>query len=107
MAKFEKGNPGGPGRPPRESEAAYLKTMLDGCTQADWDAITKRAVKDAKIGSWRAREWLSNYLLGKPIIRTQISGPDDQPIETTSTVVLDLSGLTSLQLDDLVKKLHD
>jgi hypothetical protein len=34
--RFVPGNPGGPGRPPRQTEREYLRAMLAGCTLEDW-----------------------------------------------------------------------
>jgi hypothetical protein len=67
---FKKGNPGGPGRPPRETERGYLKVMLSKCTAEVWEQITARAIKDALKGDAPAREWLSKYLLGRPMAVT-------------------------------------
>jgi hypothetical protein len=64
--RFGPGNPGGPGRKPRATEAAYLRAMGDAVSLDDWRAITQRAVADAKRGDSAARTWLSAYLLGVP-----------------------------------------
>jgi hypothetical protein len=61
---FAKGNRGGPGRPRRDVEYDYLVALSQGVKLADWKKIVKRASDDAKQGDWRAREWLSRYLLG-------------------------------------------
>ena len=66
--QFAKGNSGGPGRGKRTTEIAYLTAMSDTVSIDDWQAICQRAVKDARNGEWRARQWLSEYLL-----RTDIS----------------------------------
>jgi hypothetical protein len=62
--RFTKGNPGGPGRPPREVEADYLTTMMNVVTMDDWQAIVARAVDDAKGGCAKARDWISRHLIG-------------------------------------------
>jgi hypothetical protein len=63
---FDKGNAGGPGRPPRVVERDYLVTMSDAVTLEDWRAIVARAVKDARDGDATARSWLSRHLLPPP-----------------------------------------
>ena len=67
--QFVKGNPGNPnatGRPKRKTEDKYL-LALQKCVKAkDWKAICQRAVTEARGGDYRARQWLSDYLLGKP-----------------------------------------
>jgi hypothetical protein len=62
--KFAPGNSGGPGRPRRATERAYLLAFSDALTLEDWRAIVGRAVEDAKSGDAKSREWLSRYALG-------------------------------------------
>lgn len=62
--KFAKGNPGGPGRPPRKQEIAYLKALHEAVSLADWKELCVSALEQAKAGDYRAREWLSRYLVG-------------------------------------------
>ena len=61
---FQKGNPGGPGRPPRKVEEGYLQVACSSCGQRDWADIIRRAVKDALAGSDKAREFLRRILVG-------------------------------------------
>lgn len=56
------------GRASMARETAYLKRMQEVVTVEEWEEICKTAVIDAKAGNWRARSWLSDYLLGKPAI---------------------------------------
>ena len=65
---FADGNPGGPGRPRREVEAGYLAGLTDKVTPEDWGEIVTRAVRDAKNGDARAREWLGRYLVGEKVL---------------------------------------
>ncbi len=64
--RFAEGNSGGPGRPPVAKERQYVETLASVCTVDDWAKICQRAVKDAKTGDHRAREWLSKHLIGEP-----------------------------------------
>jgi hypothetical protein len=64
--RFAAGNQGGPGRPPRQTEHEYLRAVQDSCSLEDVRAITAEAVKRAKAGDARAREWISRYLVGTP-----------------------------------------
>jgi hypothetical protein len=64
--QFAHGNPGGPGRPRRATERAYLAALSDACPPETWRAIVERAVADAMAGDAKAREWLAHYLVGKP-----------------------------------------
>lgn len=68
MAKFQPGQSGNPaGRPKRSVEEKYLKKISSSVTMAEWHDIIKRAVVDAKRGDAKARQWLSDYLVGKPV----------------------------------------
>jgi hypothetical protein len=64
-------NQPGPGRKPRAVEQAYLTTMESVCDEEAWQKIVERATLDAIAGDGKARLWLSGYLLGQPIQRTQ------------------------------------
>jgi hypothetical protein len=61
--RFRLGNPGGPGRPPRSIEGEYLTALAEAVGMEDWHAIVARAVKDAKAGEAKARDWLGKYLV--------------------------------------------
>jgi len=63
FAKGHSGNPGG--RPVNQSK--YLKKIDTSMRLKDWAEIIKKAIEQAKRGDHKAREWLSNYLVGKPI----------------------------------------
>jgi hypothetical protein len=67
--QFKEGNPGGPGRPRRAVEEAYHGALVEGVPLDDWKAIVARAVKDAKAGDARAREWLGKHLIGDEPLR--------------------------------------
>ena len=79
--RFVKGNGGGPGRPKRSTEEKYLAALSRRVTLKEWAKIVDVAVARAKAGDGQARQWLSDYLMGKPIQRTEVSGPDGGPIE--------------------------
>ena len=64
--QFVKGHPGGPGRPPKPKEEKFYKTTLSAVTLTDWREIVKKAVEQAKRGNPSARKWLSDYLIGPP-----------------------------------------
>jgi hypothetical protein len=62
--RFAVGNPGGPGRPKRETERQYLDALRRGVPMEEWEKVVARALADAKRGDAKAREWLSKYLVG-------------------------------------------
>jgi hypothetical protein len=64
--RFAPGNPGGPGRPRRETERDYLRVMTEAVPLETWKAIVESAVRDAGQGDRAAREWLASYLMGRP-----------------------------------------
>ena len=61
--RFQRGNPGGPGRPPIATEKRYHDTLVSVCSLDQWREICERAVCDAISGDFRARAWLSTYLV--------------------------------------------
>ena len=66
--RFVKGASGNPqGRLPKEIEKTYLQVCESTCTFDVWREIVMKAVEQAKRGDARARQWLSDYLMGKPI----------------------------------------
>lgn len=64
--RFTLGNPGGPGRPRRETELLYLSAMRSRVALDDWGQIVDAAVGLAKGGDAKSRQWLSDYLMPPP-----------------------------------------
>ncbi len=86
MGRFEKGHPGGPGRPKRQTESEYLAVTMAACPLDTWKKIVESAVVSAKRGDSAARTWLGRYLMGEPsakamtptqVITQQLLGKDD------------------------------
>jgi hypothetical protein len=61
--KFIAGNSGGPGRPSRQTEAAYLAELKSVCPLEVWREIVSQVVDDARKGNVKAREFLARYFL--------------------------------------------
>ncbi|HUW13603.1 MAG TPA: DUF5681 domain-containing protein [Anaerolineae bacterium] len=79
--QFAKGHSGNPnGRPKRSIEEKYLTALSRHVTLKDWATIVNTAVARAKAGDSTARQWLSDYLMGKPLQRQEVSGPGGGPI---------------------------
>lgn len=79
--RFVKGASGNPrGRLPKDREEKYFEIMQTAVTFQDWKDITKKAVEQAKRGDAQARKWLSDYMLGAPVQRQEITGADGNPI---------------------------
>ncbi len=66
VGRFAPGNTGGPGRPRRETERAYLAVISEACPLETWREIVLSTVANAQAGDRYAREWLSAYLVGRP-----------------------------------------
>jgi hypothetical protein len=72
--KFLPGHTGNPaGRPPRVREMEYLELTQTSCSLADWKAVVKKAVEQAKAGDYQARRFLAGYLMGEPVNRSEIN----------------------------------
>jgi hypothetical protein len=84
------------GRPSREVERRYLKSLRDTVTPEEWTLIALKAKEQAIGGDRYARKWLSDYLMG-PAPTTPI--PEAQPaIIDQRSVNFDLSTLSGDQL---------
>ena len=64
--QFVKGHPGGPGRPKKTKEEKFYKATISTVTLKDWREIVKKAADMAKRGDAPSRKWLSDYILGPP-----------------------------------------
>ncbi len=62
--RFQVGNSGGPGRPPRQTELQYLVAISEACDVEKFRQIVAAAVDAAVAGDDKARSWLSSYLVG-------------------------------------------
>lgn len=66
--RFIKGESGNPqGRLSKQVESSYLQVAENVCTFDVWHEIVAKAIEQAKRGDARARQWLSDYLMGKPL----------------------------------------
>lgn len=75
--QFAIGHSGNPnGRPKRSTEERYLAALSRRVKMEDWYKIIDTALARAKAGDAAARQWLSDYLMGKPIQRQEITGAD-------------------------------
>jgi len=74
--RFAKGHKGGPGRPKRSTEERYLAALSRRVKMSDWYKIIDTALARAKAGDATARQWLSDYLMGKPVQRNEVTGKD-------------------------------
>ena len=83
--RFANGHKGGPGRPKRSTEEKYLAALSRRVTLKEWAKIVDVAIARAKAGDGQARQWLSDYLMGKPVQRTEHSGPDSEPMRIIMT----------------------
>lgn len=87
----------------RRSQADYLRALADEVTIEDWQAIIRTAVEQAIAGNTRAREWLGNYLIGRPIQRiaamiddvSQRFSPDERRKAIMALILEDEESVTS------------
>lgn len=88
--KLKKGSVLNPkGRPKKEREQAYYDVLVSSVSVDDFQAIVMRAVSDAKKGDPVARKWLTDYLIGPPVQKAEIGGPDGGPM---SFVIVERDG---------------
>jgi hypothetical protein len=69
----------------RRTEGDYMGVLMDTVTLNDWRSVVNGALQAAKAGDSQARNWLAQYLVGKPegkaltpmnIVVQQLSGAD-------------------------------
>jgi hypothetical protein len=89
--RFATGWRGGPGRPRRAIEAEYLVALSETVPLDAWRAVCQIALDQARNGDAKAREWLSSYLIGKPLQAVPLPAPARPGIDllTMMKVVLD------------------
>lgn len=68
--KGQSGNPNG--RP--KSEINYNQILITKVTKEEWEAIIDKAIEQAKNGDCKAREWLTDRLLGPAKQQLELSG---------------------------------
>lgn len=91
---FQPGNKLSPGRPPKEREERFMEITLSAVTFDDWKEIVQKAVAQAKRGDSTARKWLSDYLIGAPVQRQEITGKDGEKLEIVVTYADDIETTT-------------
>jgi hypothetical protein len=69
----------------RRTEGDYMGVLLDTVTLNDWRGVVNGALQAAKAGDPQARNWLAQYLIGRPegkaptpmhIVVQQLNGVD-------------------------------
>ncbi len=93
--RFVPGNASKGGRPARKVEESYLETMRRVVTAGDWEEITVRAIRDAKRGDTAARKWLSDYLIGSPVQKQEVTGADGAALKIVVEYVDDADSTES------------
>jgi hypothetical protein len=79
--RFVKGGVGNPkGRLPKEREVKYYELLMTAVSEDDWVDIVVNAAKQAKRGDGTARKWLTDYLVGVPAQKLELSGRDGKKL---------------------------
>ena len=81
----------------RRTEGDYMGVLLDAVTLNDWRGVVTGALRAAKSGDPQARNWLAQYLVGRP------EGKAPTPL---NIVVQQLNGLDPL-VNRLAKPMID
>ena len=90
--RFQKGNPGGPGRPPKPVEDARQSVLLRLFNEAAEEAVVKAQLREAKKGDTAAATWLWDRKYGKVrghieqsgIVRYIVEYADPSPPDQTT-----------------------
>lgn len=84
---FALGNSGGPGRKSKAREEKYYQIAMSAVSYKDWREIVRKAAEQAKRGNKDARKWLSDYLMGPPQQRVDLTS-GDEPLQNIIRVVV-------------------
>lgn len=100
QGRFVNDYTGGPGQPKRETERDYLAALSEAVGIDAWRQVVARAVKDAKAGDGKARDWLAKYLIGdaKADSSDAVAEADDEAAVGQQRLELVGSYLLPLQL---------
>lgn len=66
------------GRPKRRTEDEYLDAMISRVTLKDWREVVDKALSQAKRGDSLARQWLTNYIVGPPMQRLDVTSKGER-----------------------------
>ena len=95
----------------RRTESDYMTVLLDTVTLNDWRSVVKGALQAAKSGDAQARNWLAQYLVGRPegkaptpmkIVVQQLSGADPV-VEKLAQPLINRAIYPSTQENDDIK----
>lgn len=95
----------------RRTEGDYMGVLLDTVTLNDWRSVVNGALQAAKSGDPQARNWLAQYLVGRPegkaptpmnIVVQQLSGADPV-VEKLAKPAIDRLLYPSAQVNDDLK----
>lgn len=95
----------------RRTEGDYMGVLLDTVTLNDWRSVVSGALQAAKAGDPQARNWLAQYLIGKPegtaptpmsIVVQQLSGADPV-VERLAKPAIDRAMYPSTHINDDLK----
>lgn len=92
----------------RRTEGDYMGVLLDTVSLEDWRGVVTGALQAAKGGDPQARNWLGQYLIGRPegkaptplnIVVQQLNGLDPL-VSKLAKPMIDREKYPSLHIDD-------
>lgn len=87
---FKKGKSGNPkGRAKKAHEVKFLDLLRNEITENDWHIIIRTAISFAQAGDTNARRWLSDYTMGPPVQKQEITGEDGGAVKIKVTIQRD------------------
>ena len=96
----------------RRTEGDYMGVLLDTVTLDDWRSVVASALRDAKSGDPQARNWLAQYLIGRPegkaptpltVVVNQLNGADPV-VNRLANPLIHQQKYPSMHADDAIEQ---
>lgn len=97
MANGHGGKRVGAGRKPGFAalEAEKMRVLLIEQLRKSWVPIVEKAIAQASDGNQAARDWLSNYAVGKPAQTLELTGKDGENLFVNDEQYKEVIGTTT------------
>ncbi len=104
--RYLPGHSGGPGRPKKKRDPAYMTIVEEEVTHEDWRAIIRTLKEAALNGEPQAQKLLAAYLLGRPVPAASTEDENEDPAALPPDLLLPPSQLSPAAIKVLSRQLE-